>query len=169
VRLINFGWRFSSCVWRELGQAMPRTSFANFSSTSAAASKAARGNRRTGTSPELLLRHALFASGFRYRLHAADVPGVPDIVVRKRKIAIFCDGDFWHGRNWRRRRILLGRGANALYWINKISGNMSRDRSITRELRHQGWLVIRVWEGDVKRSPTAVAQAIRLKIDSKSR
>src|SRR5512138_3396959 len=80
-------------------------------------------NRRVDTGPELLLRRALWAAGVRYRLHASELPGKPDIVVRRLRIAIFCDGDFWHGRNWLKRRARLSAGWNAEYWVAKIARN----------------------------------------------
>jgi DNA mismatch endonuclease, patch repair protein len=104
-----------------------------------------------------MLRRALWRQGLRYRLHPADLPGKPDIVVRGKRVAIFCDGDFWHGRNWRRRKARLQRGANSEYWVAKISRNRRRAKEVTGMLRDAGWLVIRIWESTIKRDPERVA------------
>ena len=93
--------------------------------TSVRASMAMKGNRSRGTEPELMLRRALWGLGLRYRLHAVDLPGKPDIVFRRQKVAVFVDGDFWHGRDWERLQTKLSRGANADYWVRKIEYNES--------------------------------------------
>lgn len=98
--------------------------------------------------------------GLRYRLHPADLAGRPDIVFRSARIAVFCDGDFWHGRNWRSRRRKLARGANSEYWIAKIRANIDRDRARDRTLRRGGWTVVRVWESQIKLETESVAEAI---------
>ena len=111
-------------------------------------------------SPEILLRKLLSSAGVRYRLHPQNVPGHPDLVIRRSRIVVFCDGDFWHGRHWARRRIKLARGWNADYWIAKIERNRRRDRLVTRRLRLLGWRVIRVWESEIQRNPKGVADSI---------
>ncbi len=75
-------------------------------------------------------------------------------------MVVFCDGDFWHGRNWRRLRRRLFERANSEYWTAKISANIRRDRRQTRELEARGWTVIRVWEGDVRSDASGVAERI---------
>ena len=137
---------------------MPK--FNGLTPRSAATSRVGAANRKTNTSPEILLRKTLFASGLRFRLHAKDLPGCPDLVIRRRKIAVFCDGDFWHGRRWPKRRSKLAAGWNAAYWVAKIERNRERDRRVTSALRQLGWQVIRVWEGDVRREPLRVATKI---------
>src|SRR5437660_12578016 len=96
-------------------------SFAALRSTSDLASRVGRGNRARNTKPELLLRRALRKRGVRYELYERGLPGKPDIVLRQCRIAIFCDGDFWHGRRWAERRKELRRRASATYWIAHIS------------------------------------------------
>ena len=76
------------------------------------------------------------------------------------RVAVFCDGDFWHGRDWSARRVRIASGANSDYWIAKIESNMQRDRLSTSHLQRLGWRVIRVWETDVLRSPVPVASHI---------
>jgi len=82
------------------------------------------------------------------------------LVLASDRIAVFCDGDFWHGRRWSARKKRLAAGWNSSYWVAKIERNRQRDRQVTRRLRDMGWTVIRVWEGDVRRDPTQVAAKI---------
>jgi DNA mismatch endonuclease (patch repair protein) len=140
-------------------------SYGGYSPATPAASRVGRGNKKTGTRPERLLEGALSSLGLRFGRHARDLPGNPDIIFPARLVAVFCDGAFWHGRNWRERRAKLMRGANADYWIAKIARNRQRDRAITRELRALGWCVIRVWDTDVCRNPEEVARAIARRIE----
>ena len=102
---------------------------------------------------EMTLRRALWRRGLRYRLHARDLPGKPDIVFRSAKIAIFVDGDFWHGKGLledgeRAFRSAL-RTARQDWWVEKIAANVARDKLTTERLKEKGWLVVRVWESDV--------------------
>ena len=135
-------------------------SFAALRSTSDLASRVGRGNRARNTKPELLLRRALRKRGVRYSLHERGLPGKPDIVLRQARIAIFCDGDFWHGRRWAERRKKLRKGANATYWIAKISRNIQRARRVNRALRAMNWRVVRVWESQIIRNADAIAREI---------
>lgn len=105
----------------------------------------------------MLLRKELWRRGLRFRLHASDLPGKPDIVFRRARVAVFCDGDFWHGRRFRERLEKLARGSNAAYWTAKIAANVARDRRNTRSLRAAGWMVVRVWETDILRDVTRAA------------
>lgn len=73
------------------------------------------------------------------------------------RLAVFCDGDFWHGRDLRARMLKLGRGHNAEYWIAKIQANVRRDRGYDRVLRSEGWKVLRLWEGEITKDPEAAA------------
>ena len=126
------------------------------------ASRSAKGSsKKTDTKPELLLRRALWSAGLRYRKNPPALPGKPDVVFLGAKLAVFCDGDFWHGRNWEARQEKLSRGHNAEYWLAKIGRNMKRDAEVTAALREAGWSVLRVWETDVKRDVNAVVAAVR--------
>lgn len=127
--------------------------YENFRPRSVATSRVGAGNRRQDTTPEIALRKALWAAGIRYRLGSGTLPGRPDLVISKYRVAVFCDGDFWHGRRWGERKRRLAVGWNAAYWLAKIERNRSRDREVTRTLRKLGWTVIRVWESDVRRDP----------------
>src|SRR5258708_28854348 len=107
--------------------------------------------RNKDSKAELVLRRALHARGIRYRLHASDVLGRPDIVVRKYRMAVFIDGDMWHGNAWRLRRL---QGLEDLFptrtdwWVAKIRRNMQRDAEVTQLLTADDSPVVRVWERD---------------------
>ncbi len=131
------------------------------SPASAQASSAARGSsKKTNTACELALRRALWGAGYRYRKNVADVPGRPDIVFQRARVAIFCDGDFWHGNNWEARRHKLQGGSNPDYWIAKIQRNMERDQETTTRLESSGWTVLRFWESEIRAGTLQVVQAI---------
>jgi DNA mismatch endonuclease (patch repair protein) len=128
----------------------------------AVTSRIMRGVRSKDTRPELLLRRAVHARGGRFRLHPSDVPGRPDLVVRSRKVAVFVDGDLWHGNpaEWERR----GRASMADmfptrtdWWVAKIERNVERDRTVNRQLQDRGWRVVRLWASEVLADPDAAA------------
>ena len=104
------------------------------------------------TSIEVILRKALWEKGYRYRKNYKRLPGKPDIVLTKYKIAIFCDGEFFHGKDWEILRPRLEKGDNSEYWINKISRNRQRDDEINKRLLFEGWTVIRFWGKDIKKN-----------------
>lgn len=135
-----------------------RASYKGLLPASARASAAARGaSRKSGTRCEVQLRRALFKLGLRYRTTASDLPGKPDIVFRRAKVAVFCDGDFWHGRDLEARVAKLARGHNAPYWLAKIRGNVERDRQASAALAGMGWVVLRFWETDIAAGAGAIA------------
>lgn len=99
------------------------------------------------TQPELLLREAISKAGIRgYRLHYR-LPGKPDIVFPKRKIAIFIDGCFWH----KCPKCFPMLSTTKRYWVRKISNNVKRDKTVSKQLRDKGWKVVRLWEHDVRK------------------
>ena len=100
---------------------------------------------------EVLLRKALWNKGIKYRKNCRDLPGKPDIVITRYKIAIFCDGEFFHGKDWEVLRPRLEKGNNSEYWISKISRNRERDDEVNKQLLYQGWTVIRFWGSDIKK------------------
>jgi DNA mismatch endonuclease (patch repair protein) len=124
-------------------------SFSQRSSSSEAASRIKARVRKTDSRCERLLRSKLWGRGLRYRKNLASLPGCPDIVFQRARIAIFCDGDFWHGRDWNARRERLEGGSNGEYWIAKIERNIRRAVEVEELLRGLGWRVIRVWESDI--------------------
>ena len=124
--------------------------------------------RSKDTKPELLVRKELWRRGYRYRLHYRKLPGRPDIVFVGPKVAVFVDGDFWHGNAWRVRELdsladLFP--TNTDWWVAKIEGNVRRDERVTAELEADGWTVIRVWESDVLKDLDSVISLIAEVVD----
>jgi DNA mismatch endonuclease (patch repair protein) len=151
---------------RKTALSVPR--YDNFRPRSSQASRVGASNRRQDTTPEILLRKALWAAGVRYRLHPPALIGRPDLVIARHRVVVFCDGDFWHGRKWSKRKGKLAEGWNASYWVAKIERNRQRDRQVARVLRALGWTVVRVWESDVRRDPAAAASKILGAIEATS-
>jgi len=127
---------------------------------SPASSRAAAAIRRSQTTPEVLLSRALLSLGIRCRLTKKQLPGRPDFIFQRKKVVVFCDGDFWHGRNWPQRRAKLRAGSNADYWVAKIDYNRRRDRRNRRLLNEAGWTVIRLWESDILGDPLVAAARV---------
>lgn len=96
---------------------------------------------------ESLLAKRLWALGYRYRLNFKALPGSPDIAILKHRIAVFVDGEFWHGYQWEERKQKLKR--NREYWIEKIEENMARDKRVDTELRIIGWIPIHFWAREI--------------------
>ncbi len=117
-------------------------------------------NRCADTQHEVLLRRTLWHLGLRFLKYVRTLTGKPDIVFPRARTVVFCDGDFWHGRNWKQLKLKLTAGSNPGYWKQKIASNIHRDRRHTALLRRQGWRVIRVWETDIHKHPLTVAQKI---------
>jgi DNA mismatch endonuclease, patch repair protein len=136
-------------------------SFSGLEPASKSASSAAqRASRKVDTRCELALRRELWGRGLRYRLHVAGLPGRPDIVFFRERVVVFCDGDFWHGRDLERRLAKLSRGHNSTYWLAKVQRNVARDRENQLTLEAAGWTVVRVWETDVLRAPRQAANRV---------
>jgi len=117
------------------------------SRTPADTSKIMRKIRSNNTKAEVLLRKSLWLAGVRYRKNFKKLPGSPDIAVTKNKLAIFIDGEFWHGRNWETEKQKIK--SNQAYWLPKIERNMERDLNNNRALILIGFTVIRFWESEV--------------------
>lgn len=107
-------------------------------------------NKNTGI--EIKLRKELWKRGYRYRKNYSKLPGKPDIVLVKYKIAIFCDSEFFHGKDWEVLKPQLERGKNAEFWIKKISRNKERDDEINKQLQYMDWTVIRFWGKDINKN-----------------
>ncbi|WP_418755525.1 very short patch repair endonuclease [Eubacterium ventriosum] len=107
--------------------------------------------RSKDTKIEIILRKALWAKGYRYRKNYDKLPGKPDIVLTKYKIAIFCDGEFFHGKDWEVLKPKLEKGNNPDFWIKKITRNQQRDDEVNKQLLFMGWTVIRFWGNDIKK------------------
>lgn len=133
-------------TFRGLSAASARSAFA-----------AMRASKKADTRCELELRRALRRCGLRCRAPGSNLPGRPDLVFPRARVVVFCDGDFWHGRELETRLHRLAKGHNSEYWIAKLKSNVARDAARTRELEAEGWLVLRFWETDIRRAPEAVA------------
>ncbi|MBC3758226.1 very short patch repair endonuclease [Hyunsoonleella sp. SJ7] len=103
--------------------------------------------RGKNTKPELLFRKALWKKGVRYRVDSKTLPGKPDVSIKKYRLAIFIDGEYWHGYNWNERKPKLK--TNRGFWIPKIERNMQRDKEVNRQLEDLGFTVFRFWSKEV--------------------
>ena len=116
--------------------------------------------RAKDTKIEVILRKALWHKGYRYRKNYKKLSGHPDIVLTKYKIAIFCDGEFFHGKDWEVLKPRLEKSNNSEFWINKISRNRERDDEVNKILLAEGWTVIRFWGNDIKKKTDECIQVI---------
>lgn len=122
------------------------------------------------TKAEMALRRALHASGVRYRVHVRDVSGNPDIAIKKYRIAVFVDGDMWHGHEQTRRGLPDLESmfpTNTEFWCAKIRRNMQRDEQVSARLCQEGWHVMRFWASDVESDPGRVAGEVRRAVDER--
>ena len=108
------------------------------------------------TAPEIQLRKALWRLGLRYRLNAKDLPGKPDIVFRGDKLAVFVDGEFWHGKKLSAERLSQMKP----YWRQKIARNMKRDQAVNEALTQCGWQVLRIGAKQVNGDRSGIARLI---------
>lgn len=116
--------------------------------------------RGKDTSIEIVLRKRLWHDGYRYRKNYKKLPGSPDIAITKYKIAVFCDSEFFHGKDWKLLKSRLEHGKNPQYWIRHIEENMERDRRVDKELEALEWTVIRFWGNDIKKDLEGCVQVI---------
>lgn len=116
--------------------------------TSPVRSNTMRKIKSKNTKPELILRRYLWGHGIRYRLKNTDIMGKPDITIRGKKVAIFVDGEFWHGYNWKEKKDKIK--SNRAYWIPKIERNIQRDIITSESLLNNGWKVIRLWANQIR-------------------
>jgi DNA mismatch endonuclease (patch repair protein) len=136
-------------------------SFAGRHPASPGARQAARGASKKGdTKCEVVLRRTIWAMGLRYRRLVPGIPGRPDLLFPRQRIAVFCDGDFWHGRDLESRLARLSRGHNAPYWVEKIRTNVQRDRAVSERLSAEGWHVVRLWETEILCDPVGAAAVV---------
>lgn len=110
------------------------------------------------TSIEIMLRKALWQRGIHYRKNVKALVGKPDILLTKYKIAIFCDSDFWHGRDIDKINHQIK--SNRQYWIPKIERNRDRDKEVNDWLLAQGWLVLRFWGSDIKKNVNGCVKTV---------
>ena len=107
--------------------------------------------RSKDTSIEVILRKALWKRGIRYRKNYKGLPGSPDIAITKYQIAVFCDSEFFHGKDWEELKLRLANGNNSAFWIRKITRNKERDLENEKSLHFQDWLVLRFWGEDIRK------------------
>ena len=112
-------------------------------------SKNMRSIRGKDTSIEVKLRRELWDQGIRYRKNYKALPGKPDIAITKYKIAVFCDSEFWHGKDWEVLEKRLLDGVRSEFWISKIKRNMERDVETNIKLNNLGWKVVRFWGDEI--------------------
>lgn len=128
---------------------VPRFKASNGFTTSPKRSRIMSKIRFKDTKPEIAFRKALYREGIRYRIHDKNLPGRPDISNKSKKLAIFIDGEFWHGYNWEEKKEKIK--ANRGFWIPKIERNMQRDTENNKKLKAMGYAVFRFWEHEVKK------------------
>ena len=114
---------------------------------------------------ELLLRKELWKRGLRYQKNRTDIFGKPDIVFKGKKVAVFCDSEFWHGYNWEERKKDFK--SHQEFWIPKIERNMERDIEVTNILESEGWTVLRFWGKEIKKETEKCANIIEKAVQSK--
>ena len=121
--------------------------------------KCMRSNKSTGTKPELVLAKAMWALGLRYRKNSGSIFGKPDFSFKKYKVAVFVDGEFWHGKDWEQKKAEIK--GNREFWIAKIERNIQRDIEVTGRLKAEGWTVLRFWSNDVVKDTTSCAEKVK--------
>jgi len=121
--------------------------------------KCMQSNKSTGTKPELVLAKAMWALGLRYRKNSGSIFGKPDFSFKKYKVAVFVDGEFWHGKDWERKKAEIK--GNREFWITKIERNIRRDMEVTGRLKAEGWTVLRFWSNDVVKNTTYCAEKVK--------
>ena len=110
------------------------------------------------TKIEVLLRKAIWARGIRYQKNVKDVFGKPDICFKGKKIAVFCDSEFWHGYNWQEKKNEIK--SHRDFWIPKIERNIERDKEVDAVLEAEGWIVLRFWGSEIKKNVDACVDLI---------
>lgn len=114
--------------------------------------------KNKGSKIEIMLQKELWSRGLRYRKNAKQVTGKPDIVFIGKKVAVFCDSEFWHGYDWENRKHDFK--SNQDFWIPKIERNMERDREVNEILESEGWKIIRFWGKEIKKDVKACADIV---------
>jgi DNA mismatch endonuclease vsr len=107
---------------------------------------------------EITLRKELWRRGLRYRKNVKTITGKPDIVFKGKKVAVFCDSEFWHGYDWEHRNLEIK--SRREFWVPKIERNMKRDREVSEKLEADGWIVLRFWGRQIKKNTAGCADII---------
>ena len=121
--------------------------------------KCMQSNKSKGTKPELVLAKAMWALGLRYRKNSGSIFGKPDFSFKKYKVAVFVDGEFWHGKDWEQRKAEIK--GNREFWIAKIERNIRRDMEVTGRLKAEGWTVLRFWSNDIVKNAGCHAEKVK--------
>lgn len=115
---------------------------------------------------ETILAKRLWHEGYRYRRNYKKLPGSPDIAITTYRVAVFVDGEFWHGENWEARKAKLKH--NREYWIEKIEENMTRDKRVDSQLQDMGWTTVHFWEKQVLKRTDECLQAVLELLEKKN-
>lgn len=119
--------------------------------------------KNKGSKIEQILAKAIWHRGYRYRKNDKTVFGKPDLTFKKYKIAVFCDSEFWHGKNWEERK--KDHKTNIEFWHKKIERNIERDKEVNTALKSEGWIVLRFWGKDIKKNLVTCVNKIESTID----
>lgn len=122
-----------------------------------------RSIKNKGTKIECLLGKTLWSKGLRYRKNSPYVYGKPDFSFKKLKVAVFCDSEFWHGKDWETKKLEIK--SNKEFWYSKIERNIERDKEVTDELIKDGWTVLRFWGKEIKENPEKCAEKVKEEIN----
>lgn len=106
--------------------------------------------RSSGTRSEVMLAKALWNKGYRYRKNDRGVFGVPDLTFRRKKLAVFVDSEYFHGKDWEKEKYRIK--SNRDFWWPKIEGNIRRDTTVNERLLSEGWTILRFWSRDVQKN-----------------
>ena len=107
---------------------------------------------------EITLRKELWRRGLRYRKNVKTITGKPDIVFKGKKVAVFCDSEFWHGYDWEHRNLEIK--SRREFWVPKIERNIKRDREVSEMLEAEGWIVLRFWGRQIKKNTAGCVDII---------
>lgn len=114
---------------------------------------------------EITLRKELWKRGIRYRKNVSKVFGKPDLAFIGKKVAVFCDSEFWHGYDWENKQKEIK--SRREFWIPKIERNMARDREVNERLESEGWVVLRFWGKEIKKDVSACAEIIENTLEAR--
>ena len=121
-------------------------------------------NKGSGTKPEIALAKAMWAAGYRYRKNDKLVFGKPDFTYKRYRVAVFVDGEFWHGKDWDTYRHDFK--SNQAFWLAKIERNRARDAEVNAQLQSEGWTVLRFWAKDVHKKTADCVAAVAAAIEA---
>ena len=116
------------------------------------------------TTIEILLRKELYKRGLRYQKNVQTIYGKPDIVFKGKKLVVFADSEFWHGKKLREGKSVPK--TNTEYWVKKITRNMERDKEVDLQLKSEGWTILRFWETDIRKDVSACADVVEKTLKS---